>query len=241
MHFVVHTLNSIPPLPLICQVDVPSATVTTLAGATGISGTADGAGSNARFNTPYGVAMDAAGTFAVAADQHNNFLRTIILSSGVVTSLAGKAGISGFGESNAPQSSPSHPPTPLCARTFSLHLPSLSSADGIGTFASFQRPSGISMNAAGTIVVVADWQNSLIRSCNIATGATQTIAGLAGTTGVADGVGSIARFNKPVSVGIDALASVAIVVSGVLVVLIVVHYRDPHARIRLTPLVIPCV
>ena len=42
-----------------------SGMVSTLAGQAGSSGSTDGIGTNAMFNSPYGIALDAAGTFAV--------------------------------------------------------------------------------------------------------------------------------------------------------------------------------
>ena len=51
---------------LIRRIDIASGTVTTLAGLAGSSGSTDGVGTSARFNGPYHIAMDAAGTFAIA-------------------------------------------------------------------------------------------------------------------------------------------------------------------------------
>ena len=42
-----------------------SGVVSTLAGQAGSPGSTNGIGTNARFNNPYGIALDAAGTFAV--------------------------------------------------------------------------------------------------------------------------------------------------------------------------------
>ena len=50
---------------LLRRIDIASGTVTTLAGLAGSSGSTDGVGTNARFNGPYHIAMDA-GTFAIA-------------------------------------------------------------------------------------------------------------------------------------------------------------------------------
>jgi sugar lactone lactonase YvrE len=49
----------------------PVGVVTTLAGSAGASGTNDGTGSAARFNNPWGVAVDGAGNLYVA-DSYNN-------------------------------------------------------------------------------------------------------------------------------------------------------------------------
>jgi sugar lactone lactonase YvrE len=68
----------------------PDGAVTTLAGAAGQSGSADGAGNAARFNGPSGVAVDGAGNVYVA-DTDNDIIREIT-PGGTVTTLAGVAG-----------------------------------------------------------------------------------------------------------------------------------------------------
>jgi sugar lactone lactonase YvrE len=67
--------------------------VSTLAGMAGSRGDADGTGSAARFNYPCGVAVDPTGNVFVA-DTYNDTIRRID-SSGLVSTLAGSAGISG--------------------------------------------------------------------------------------------------------------------------------------------------
>jgi len=53
--------------------------VTTLTGKAGSSGSADGIGTAARFDAPYGIACDAAGNLYVA-DAGNDTIRKITLS-----------------------------------------------------------------------------------------------------------------------------------------------------------------
>ena len=72
----------------------PAGAVTTLAGTAGQSGSTDAAGAAARFNLPFGVAMDSAGNVYVA-DQFNHTIRKIT-PAGAVTTVVGVAGQSNF-------------------------------------------------------------------------------------------------------------------------------------------------
>src|SRR5437667_199534 len=68
-------------------------TFTTLAGTAGQVGSADGRGSEARFNTPFSLTVDRANNIYVA-DSSNHTIRKVT-PAGVVTTLAGLAGITG--------------------------------------------------------------------------------------------------------------------------------------------------
>jgi len=71
----------------------PGGVVTTVAGAAGVQGSADGTGAAARFYLPVGIAVDANANLYVA-DTYNDTVR-LVTSSGVVTTLAGQVGIAG--------------------------------------------------------------------------------------------------------------------------------------------------
>ena len=147
----------------------PGGTVTTIAGAAGLAGSTDATGAAARFNKPYGVAVDASGNIYVA-DTGNNRIREI-MPGGVVTTLAGST--SGYG-------------------------------DGTGTAAQFASPRGVAVDASGN-VYVADTNDAEIRK--IASGAVvTTLAG--GASGGADGAGFNAGFNNPSGVAVDANGTV---------------------------------
>ena len=78
-------------------------------------------------------------------------------------------------------------------------------ADGAGTGASFNRPAGVAVDAAGN-VYVADSGNHRIRKVTHA-GVVTTMAG-SGTPGFADGTGANASFNFPNDVAVDAAGNV---------------------------------
>lgn len=143
--------------------------VTTFAGVAGQSGATDGSSTVARFNTPSGLAFDAAGNLYVA-DGGNHTVRRIS-AAGVVTTIAGSAGLPG-------------------------------SADGSGAAARFKYPRDVVVDPAGN-VYVADSENFLLRRIS-PSGVVSTVAGVAGRSDAADGVGAQARFGRLASLAIDA-------------------------------------
>ena len=83
------------------RVDARSGDITTCAGSgeAGYSGDG-GPATQARFNEPYGIAVDKAGNVYVA-DRHNHCVRRIDGASSVITTLAGN-GSAGFGGDGGP-------------------------------------------------------------------------------------------------------------------------------------------
>lgn len=77
----------------------PDGTVTTWAGTAGQSGSADGAATSARFSSPRGLAIDAAGSLYVA-DAGNHTIRRIG-PNGAVTTIGGAAGQAGTVDGSA--------------------------------------------------------------------------------------------------------------------------------------------
>jgi sugar lactone lactonase YvrE len=157
----------------------PAGVVTTLAGTAGVTGHADGSGAAAQFNVPSGIAADRAGNLYVA-DTFNNTIRKIT-ATGVVTTLAGTAGVTG-------------------------------SADGSGAAAQFSFPFGIALDPAGNLYV-ADTFNHTIRKIT-ATGVVTTLAGTAGVRGSADGSGAAAQFSFPQGIAADAVGNLYVADEG---------------------------
>jgi sugar lactone lactonase YvrE len=76
------------------KIDMPSATVTVLAGSPGTPDFKDGTGTAAYFKNPAGIALDGSGNLFVA-DYSNNRIRQIVVATAVVTTYAG-SGQTGF-------------------------------------------------------------------------------------------------------------------------------------------------
>ena len=206
----------------------PGGLVSTLAGKAGFTGSTDATGTSARFNYPTGVALDKFGNIYVA-DQVNFTIRKVTLA-GVVTTLAGTTGAYGSADGSLGVAR-FQQPTGLTVDSFGnvyvadklnntirkvtpLGLVSTiagsasagaGSADGQGTAARFNNPTGVAVDGAGNLYV-ADSLNETIRQIS-PTWAVTTIGGLAGDSTIGDGLGSAARFNNPVGIAVNTLAT----------------------------------
>ena len=161
------------------RVIAPSGTVTTLAGG-GIPPTgsieyfADGTGTNAIFNSPFGAAVNSSG-YVYVSDRTNLVIR-IISPGGSVTTFAGGGQF------------PSGP--------YTGHY-----VDGVGTNVRFYGPAGVALNSSGH-VIVADADNYAIRIV-APDGTVTTLAGN-DTSGFTDGTGMNAQFNGPSGVAVNS-------------------------------------
>ena len=183
---------------------------TVFAGMPPPTGSRDGTGSDARFNNPMGIALDAAGNTYVA-DRNNATIRKIS-PAGVVTTFAGLAGVTGSADGIGSAARFNQPVglvldvagnvfvtdradhtvrkiTPAGAVTTVAGLAGTpESTDATGTAARFRTPNGIAVDGAGN-VYVADTGNRTIRKITSA-GIVTTLAGSTGLIGNTEGTGS---------------------------------------------------
>jgi sugar lactone lactonase YvrE len=174
----------------------PTGNVTTLAGLVTQFGSTNGTGTVARFSVPKGVAVDANGNVFVA--DSGNYLIRKITPAGVVTTLAGTAGVAGSvdGTGSAAQFSSMNgiaidangnlyvtdanntirKITSAGVVTTLAGTPNVSgSSNGTGAAALFSNPSGIAVDASGDLFV-ADAGNDTIRESYTAPNAAPTIS-----------------------------------------------------------------
>jgi PKD repeat protein len=209
----------------------PGGMVSTLAGLAFNYGSADGTGSAARFEYPFGVAADSVGNVYVA-DTDNYTIRKIT-PDGVVTTLAGLAGNYGSADGTGSaarfyypyglaadsggnvyvadtENSTIRKVTPDGVVTTLAGLAgNYGGTDGTNSAARFSTPTGVAVDSAGN-VYVADYGNSTIRKVTpVGTNwVVSTLAGLAYNIGSADGTGSAARFYAPFGVAVDSAGNV---------------------------------
>jgi len=201
-----------------------SGAVTTFAGTTGLSGSTDATGTAAKFNYPYAITTD--GNSLYIADTSNNRIRKVEISSGVVTTLAGSSsgstdgtgtsakfndpyGITTDGSNLYVADYRNHTIRKIVISTVEVSTlagtaGSSGSMDGTGSYAKFNKPTGITTD--GINLYVSGYMNHTIRKISISNGIVTTIAGLAGSDGSTDSFGTSARFNQPHGITTDGSA-----------------------------------
>jgi sugar lactone lactonase YvrE len=219
---------------VICQMQ-SSGQISIIAGKLGTSGGSDGMGSQARFNFPRGIAIDAADNVFVA-DTGNNTIRRIT-PEGVVTTVAGLAGTVGSTDGAGIYARFNYPASLAVDHLGNIYVADLynsiirkvtshgtvttiagqagiaGSVNGKGGKALFNFPISIAVDGLENIYV-ADMLNNAIRRVS-ADGMVTTFAGtLCYNPGNADGAAGSARFCHPCGVCVDKAGNVYVADSG---------------------------
>ena len=197
----------------------PTGVATVYAGS-GTAGSTDGVGTNASFDRPVGLAIDATGTLYVAEAQGNRIRR--VSPGGTVTTLAG-SGTAGSTDGTGTAASFNTPHdvkldaagnlyvadagnnrirrvTPAGVVTTFAGTGAAGGLDGPAAAATFHYPSGFAVSPNGTVYVADAW-GQRIRMIT-PTGWVTTIAGT-GASGCADGVGAVATITNPIGLALD--------------------------------------
>lgn len=134
-----------------------------------------GDGSTPSFRRVGGLALDSANQLLYVASANGHVIYRVSTASATLTPdiIAGTSGIPG-----------------------SADAPS-----GPATNASFNRPLGLAFD--GSRLFIADSVNHTIRQLTLATGAVTTVAGMAGTPAVIDGIGGAARLWTPTALALS--------------------------------------
>ena len=191
------------------------------------NGSADGTADTVEFKQPEGVAVDGAGNVYVA-DSGNNTIRRITQGQ-VSSTIAGIAGSSGANDGAGGDALFNFPAAVAADSAGNLYVAdqnnrtirkvapagahwivstiagaagSPGTNDGAGGAARFFSPAGIAVDKAANLYVT---DNDTVRRITLSgtNWVVTTIAGVAGSSGNLDAVGSDARFNGPIGIGVD--------------------------------------
>jgi sugar lactone lactonase YvrE len=203
------------------------AIVSTIAGRPGQSGYNDGIGTSAAFNTPLAVAVDKG--YVYVADTWNSTIRRIDIATHIVTTIAGRPGITGHNDGvgasatfNTPSGITSDGESLYIADTGNRSIRRIPIETGVvSTLTVGQRwdgqikgPNSVSeqpfvpygITTDGTNLYFTDPFFNTIGKIELATGALMTMAGQRGIRGHNDGTGSAATFSSPMGIATDGIS-----------------------------------
>lgn len=183
-------------------------------------------------NGPTGVAADAAGNVYIADNGNSTIIK--VTNKGAVSTLAGTQGVRGSKDGSGTSAQFNQPQSVAVDSSGNVYVAdagnnlirkinvqgvvttiagnsAAGNQNGVGTAASFNRPTGVAVDADGNIYV-ADSNNNLIRK--IATdGKVTTLAGT-GIAGNLDGTTAVATFNNPQGVAVDLVGRIVVADTG---------------------------
>jgi hypothetical protein len=103
--------------------------------------------------------------------------------------------------------------------------------DGTSSLARLDEPSALALDPTAGILYFAEPDGCVVRSIVIATGVVTTIAGVAGTPGSTNGVGSAALFDVPFGLTLDGLGNLYVTDNGNCVIRYIVLATDTVATL----------
>jgi sugar lactone lactonase YvrE len=201
--------------------------VSTFAGQQGVTGATNATGTAASFNYPNSVAVDSSGNIYIA-DEYNQLIREIT-PGGVVSTLAGQAGVTGATNATGTAATFNYPQGIAVDSSGNVYVGDTNNflirkitpggvvstlagsgtgmaVNGTGTAASFDGPTGVAVDSSGN-VYVADHNADEIRKISPG-GVVTTLAGQDRTIGSTNGPGNVALFNSPYGVAVDTRGNV---------------------------------
>ncbi len=200
----------------------PAGLVTTVAGSAGNAGSVNGTGTVARFSTPQGVTVDAAGNVYLA-DTGNQVIRKVT-PAGLVSTVTN--GLARFpsprdvaadktgnlmvvdNESQTVSRIAAKGGLTVLAGSASRH----GSAEGKGATARFSRPCGIAVDRQKNLIVADNFNHTLRKVTP--DGVVTTLAGRAWSMGATNGPGDAARFFWPSGTAADGAGNLYVADAG---------------------------
>ncbi|NDB84880.1 MAG: hypothetical protein EB127_19545, partial [Alphaproteobacteria bacterium] len=229
--YVADSSNSV-----IRKIVISSAQVSTFAGTPGQQGYADGSGNLAQFSYPSGITLDTSGNMYVSDAGNTNRIRKIVISTAVVSTLAG-SGQYGYEDGSGNLAQFANPFGIVYDNSGNLYVADTNNGairkivistgevstfagtgaggyvNGSGNLAQFNRSEGIAYDNSGNLYV-ADGNNQRIRKIVISSGQVSTLTG-SGQQGYLDGSGNLAQFNYPRGVVYDNSGNLYVFESGI--------------------------
>ena len=177
---------------IIRKIITSSREVTTIAGTSGVSGSTDGRGTNAKFTSPYAITISYFdGSYLLVGGYSDNVVRKVTLSTFDVITIAGQGSTFGFVNSFGTNAlfggiqclhlSRDETYVLVCdennnmIRRISLSNMAVttvaglakSHVDGVGTNAAFQEPLSLSLSPTGNYALVGDRMSNVVRKLDL--------------------------------------------------------------------------
>jgi trimeric autotransporter adhesin len=222
------------------KVAVTTGIISTVAGSSSLDGGDGGPATEAGFDQPYGLALDAAGNIYIA-DSGNGLIRRVDAASGIISTVAGDGSESPRGDGGPATAAGLSAPFDVAfdasgnlfivdyghdrirevsaengiISTVAGHgdgrdFPEFSGDDGPATLAGIDHPHAVALDRSGNLYV-ADESNNRIRKWFAATGLITTVAGDGDGGSAGDGgPATAASISEPVGVALDVAGNLYI-------------------------------